>query len=84
MFIRDTSGNRSMTATLAYVAFAIVMLKFLLNGMTVGAWSFGTIDAASIAAVLTPTLGAYTARRWGAPAVTSTSNFGSKSNDGAE
>lgn len=68
MYLKDTSGNRSMTATIAFVAFAVVMLKVLLNEVTVGSVDFGTIDSLSIAAILTPTLGAYTARRWGNPA----------------
>lgn len=72
MFITDTSGNKSLTATLAFVGFSVVMLKLLLSGasISVGSFSyqFGSIDAASIAAVLTPVLGTYTARRWGSPA----------------
>ena len=68
MFIRDSSGNRSLTATLAIVGFGVVMLKVLLSGGSVGSVSFGTIDSLSIAAILGPTLGTYTARRWGNPA----------------
>lgn len=68
MYLKDTTGNRSMTATIAFIAFGVVMLKVLLNDVTVGSIDFGSIDSLAIAAVLTPTLGAYTARRWGQPA----------------
>ena len=68
MMIKDSTGKKSMTATFAYISFAVVMLKVLLGGVTIGSFSFGGIDAMSIAAVLGPTLGAYTARRWGNPA----------------
>jgi len=68
MFIRDTSGNKSLTATLAVIGFAVVMVKVLLNGGSVGELSFGTIDSLSIAAILGPILGTYTARRWGTSA----------------
>jgi hypothetical protein len=68
MMIKDSTGNKSMTATLAYIAFFAVTLKFLLSGVTFGAFSFGIVDSFSIAALLGPTLGAYTARRWGVPA----------------
>lgn len=65
MFIKDTSGNKSLTATMAMIGFAVVMVKVLLSGGSVGPVSFGTIDSLSIAAILTPILGTYTARRWG-------------------
>lgn len=72
MFITDSSGNKSLTATIATVGFAVVMLKLLLSGVefTIGSgtYNLGSISAAEIAAVLTPTLGSYTARRWGTPA----------------
>lgn len=85
MFIRDTSGNKSLTATVAVIGFAVVMLKVLLNGASIGSLSFGTIDSLSIAAILGPTLGTYTARRWGTPAsqIAPGGDPGSKPGDGA-
>lgn len=68
MYFKDTSGNKSLSATVAVIAFAVVMIKVLLSGVTVGAISFGEIDSLTVAAILTPTLGTYTARRWGTPA----------------
>jgi hypothetical protein len=71
MFITDTSGSKSLTATLAYVSFFVVMIKVLFSGasITVGSWAyeFGTIDALVIGAIFAPILGSYTARRWNSP-----------------
>jgi len=50
--------------TLSVYAFAACLLKFLGNGVTVGDFSFGTVDASLIAALLGPTLIAYTARKY--------------------
>jgi len=85
MFIKDSSGNRSLTATLAVISFAVVMLKVLLSGASVAlagaSYSFGTIDGLTIGAIFGPILGTYTARRWGDPAPSGDS--GSKPSDGA-
>ncbi len=88
MFIRDTSGKKSLTATLAVIGFAVVMVKVLLSGGSIGSVSFGTIDSLAIAAILGPVLGTYTARRWnGSPLGPDSSDetaavAGSKPNDG--
>lgn len=79
MFITDTSGNKSLTATMAIVGFSVVMLKVLLNGAAIGSISFGSIDSLSIAAILGPILGTYTARRWGS----NDSDSGTKAGDGS-
>jgi hypothetical protein len=80
--LTDTDGNKSLTHTFAIIAFAVVVLKFLASGVSISiashSFSFGTIDALSIAALLTPTFGAYVARRYPA----SVSDAGSKPNDG--
>jgi len=49
--------------TLSVYAFVAVVIKFLLNGVTVYGINFGTVDAALVGALLVPTLGAYTARK---------------------
>lgn len=49
--------------TLAVFAFVTVATKFILNGASIGTVDFGTTDAAMMAALLTPTLGAYWARK---------------------
>lgn len=67
MFLKDSSGKPSMTATMSIVAFVVVMIKVLFSGaaIAIGSFSydFGTIDSLVIAALLGPTLGAYTWRR---------------------
>lgn len=68
LWIKNTSGKPDAVLTLTLIGFVIVMLKVLLNGASLSfngaAYSLGTIDAAMIAAVLSPTLGAYVARRY--------------------
>ena len=81
LFITDTSGNKSLTATVVVIGFTVVMVKFLLSGASIGSLSFGTTDSLSIAAILGPILGTYTARRWGSPV--GSGDMGSKPNDGA-
>lgn len=65
--LRDSKGNKSLTATLSIVAFVVVMLKVLFGGGSINigtfAYSFGTIDSLSIAAILGPILGTYAWRR---------------------
>ncbi len=72
MYMKDSGGTKSLTATLAYVSFFVVMVKVLFSGasITVGSLSydFGTIDALVIGAIFGPILGSYTVRRWGSPA----------------
>ena len=68
MYLADSNGKKSLTATLSIVAFVVVMLKLLLSGagIQIGGftYSFGEIDAMEIAAVLGPILGTYAARRY--------------------
>lgn len=53
--------------TVAVVTVAIVLGKFLLNGVSIKLFgtpvSFGTVNAGMIGALLTPTLGAYALRK---------------------
>jgi len=60
------------------------LFKFLMNGtiLIIGSWSynFGVIDSMLMAAILTPTLGAYVARKWkDSPDATKESKNASKS-----
>lgn len=61
--LKNSQGRPDALLTFAAGAVAVVFLKLLLNGVSVHGWNFGTIDAGLIAALLTPTLGAYTAKR---------------------
>lgn len=63
----NSDGKKDAMLTFAVASFFIVCLKVLFGGMSVTIhdhpFSIGTIDASVIAAMLTPTLGAYVARR---------------------
>lgn len=66
-WLKDTNGSQSASLTFAALAFVVCLFKFLVSGCSVNLWkhdiSGGQVDAASIAALLAPTLGAYVARR---------------------
>lgn len=69
MWIRNTDGRKDAILTMAIVGFAFVLVKFVLSGVVFTLsdgkmFEFGTIDGGSIGAILTPTLGAYVARRY--------------------
>ena len=66
MWMKNTDGKRDAVLTMAFVAFVVVIVKVLLSGVVIKKFdvSFGTIDAVTIAACLTPTLGAYVSRRY--------------------
>lgn len=67
LWIKNTSGKPDAMLTFAVAGLGVVLTKFLMTGisLTFGGhpMDFGTIDGTSIAAILTPTLGAYVARR---------------------
>ena len=68
LWIKNTAGKEDAVLTMSFFAFVGVMVKFLFSGVSVSlsaghSFSFGTVDAGVIAAILTPTLGAYVARR---------------------
>jgi hypothetical protein len=70
--LRHSGGEKSFTFTAAVVSLAVVLAKVLLSGLSFKGVSAGTIDGGTIAAVLTPTLGAYVLRRNGATPATPT------------
>lgn len=67
MWMRNTAGKDDAMFTFSFIAFVVVVAKFLLANVSITvathSYNFGSVDAASIAALLTPTLGAYVARR---------------------
>lgn len=67
-WIKNTSGKPDAMLTFACGGFVVVMFKVLFDGVSITLGGhpigFGTIDASSIAAVLTPILGAYVGRKW--------------------
>ncbi len=86
MLLNDSSGNPSLTHTMSIVSFVIVMFKVFFGGVSISigssAYSFGSIDSFSIAAILTPTLGAYVARRFGDQNSDPVSDAGGGAHDG--
>lgn len=61
--IRNSRGKPDALLTFSAMSVAVVLVKVLLSGVVVGTWTFGTIDAGIIGAVLAPTVGAYTWKR---------------------
>jgi len=68
LFMKDSDGKRSFTVTASVITFIVVMLKVLVGGssFTIGgvSVSFGNIASDEILALLGPTLGAYSFRRY--------------------
>lgn len=67
--IRNTSGKKDAILTMSIITMTLILIKVMLAGFTVTIGTdvvvnFGTIDAAIIGALLTPTLSAYVARRY--------------------
>jgi len=65
------SGQKDTMLTIAIFGAAIIFVKVLLNGVQVAiggfSFDFGSIDGILVAAVLTPTLGAYVTRKFKSP-----------------
>jgi hypothetical protein len=59
------NGRADSMLTIAVYASAIVLLKFLISGIEFQGIKFESLDAGVVGAILTPTLGAYVARKWG-------------------
>jgi len=68
MYLKDSDGKKSATVTMSIITFAVVMLKVLVGGtaFTIGgvSFAFGNIGADEILALMGPTLGAYSFRRY--------------------
>lgn len=52
MFIRDSSGKKSITATAFWISIVICNLKLALSGVKIGAVEFGVFDGSSYALAL--------------------------------
>jgi predicted transporter len=65
------SNSYDAMLSVAVYTLGIVLFKYTLNGVVLTLETFtinlGTTDAALVAALLTPTLGAYAARKWKNP-----------------
>jgi hypothetical protein len=62
-FFNNAKGKPDAMLTFAIFGFSGVMIKAILNGVTIGTVNCGTMDAALAAAILGSTLGAYVIRR---------------------
>lgn len=64
-WLTNPSTNKKDTMlTLATAATLVVLFKFIFSDMTILGVKMGQLDGGVIAAILAPTLGAYTARRY--------------------
>jgi len=68
IWIKNTDGAPDAVLTMALIGFLTVIIKVLGSGATFTVLgnivTVGTIDASTIAAILTPTLTAYVSRRY--------------------
>lgn len=64
MWMLNSKGNPDSMLTLGVISLGVVLVKFFLSEMTIGPLVFGQLDGMVVAAILTPTLGAYVARRY--------------------
>lgn len=63
-WMQNSAGKPDAMLTLGVISLAVVLVKFFLSEMTIGPLVFGQLDGMVIASILTPTLGAYVARRY--------------------
>lgn len=67
IWMKNTSGRPDAVLTMAFIGFLVILFKIVLSNVsfTFGdlAFNCGSVDAAIVGALLTPTLGAYVARR---------------------
>ena len=67
IWLRNSEGKPDAVLTMTFMGFVVVLFKVVMGGVAVpflDGYSFGEIDATVIGALLTPTLGAYVARRY--------------------
>jgi len=68
IWIKNSEGKKDAVLTMALAGFSVVCIKVLFAGaifdLGVRTITIGTIDAATVAAILTPTLGAYVSRKY--------------------
>lgn len=60
----NTAGKPDSMLTLGVISLGVVLVKFFLSEMSFGPIIFGQLDGLVVASILTPTLGAYVARRY--------------------
>lgn len=60
----NSKGSPDAMLTLGVISLGVVLVKFFLSEVSIGPLVFGQLDGLVVAAILTPTLGAYVARRY--------------------
>ena len=64
MFLmKNSRGRPDFLMSAAVLTLGAVLARFLATGVTVGKFAIGPLDAGLVAALLTPTFGAYVAKR---------------------
>ena len=67
-WFKNGDGQEDAVLTMAWVGFLVVVFRVLVSGLEIHIWKqdlkFSTIDAGTIASILTPTLGAYVAHQY--------------------
>ncbi len=63
-WMKNSNKKDDAMLTLGVVSLGVILLKFFLSDISVGPFVFGQLDGAVVAAILTPTLSAYCARRY--------------------
>lgn len=61
--LKDTSGERSLTATAFIIGFSIVNIKFLLSGLTIAGTTFTVLTGIEYASALSGLGAIYIMRR---------------------
>jgi|HubBroStandDraft_5_1064220.scaffolds.fasta_scaffold203812_2 hypothetical protein len=63
-WVTNSGGKPDAMLTLGIISLGVVLVKFFIADISIGPLVFGQLDGMVIAAILTPTLGAYVARRY--------------------
>ena len=61
--MEDSKGEKSLTAGMLKITFAIALIKILLSGLEIKGINFGTFSAADFGTMLAPMVTLYWSRR---------------------
>lgn len=64
LWLKNSEGKRDAVLTMTIATLVVVLLKVVISGVKFGDVEFSPMDAGLVVALLTPTLGAYVARRY--------------------
>lgn len=63
MWIKDSTGQKSVTLTVVMTTLGIALTKLLLSGLTIKGIEFGQFSGTDFAAVVSPVFALYWSRR---------------------